>query len=395
MRISTSALFRQAVDLMNQQQISLAKIQEQIATGQRMATAADDPAAHAQALNLEASLDNINRMGDNASLASQNLAVVEDTLGEINNNLQRVRELALQANSGTLDATQRGHIKVEIDQVLDNILQLANRQGSDGSYLFAGNDQANAPPFSRSGSAFNYSGDQGQRQLEVAPGQYITQNLNGADVFQRISTGNGEYRVRENAGASGSAVLRSSSLVDPNLWDGGPYQLNFTSSGNYEVRDAGNALIGSGTYQPGDSIDVQGVRVTLDGTPASGDSFTVETAPRQDIFSTVQQLSDALADPEGGARLSNSIYATLEDIDQSINHINDQRALVGSRMNTADAALQSHDALSLFYQSSLSEIKDLDYAAASAELAQQLTALQAAQAAFVRVQGMSLFDMLR
>ncbi|MGB1582097.1 MAG: flagellar hook-associated protein FlgL, partial [Nevskiales bacterium] len=360
--------------------------------------AADDPSAHAQGLNLEASLDNINRMGDNASLASQNLAVVEDTLGEINNNLQRVRELALQANSGTLDATQRGHIKVEIDQVLDNILQLANRQGSDGSYLFAGNDQANAPPFSRSGSTISYGGDQGARQLEVAPGQYITQNLNGADLFQRVDSGNGQLRVRENAGATGDAILRSTSLGDPGLWNngsGGPYQLNFTSPNSYEVRDAGNALISSGAYQSGDSINVQGVNVTLEGNPATGDSFSVETAPKQDIFSTIQQLSTALANPNGGARLGNSIYTTLEDIDQAINHVNDNRALVGSRMNTADAALQSRDALNLFYQSSLSEIKDLDYAAASAELAQQLTALQAAQAAFVRVQGLSLFEMLR
>ncbi len=394
MRISTAELYRQAVSQMQQQQLALSKIQQQISTGLRLRTAADDPAAHSRILNLEAGLGDIDRMGENAGFVNQRLALLDDTLGELNSYLMRLRELAVQSNSGTLDATQLKHIQTEVMQVQDAILQLSNRQDGDGTYLFSGNDQAASPPFSRVGQNVAYSGDQGLRQLEVAPGQFITENIPGSELFQRITSGSGGFRVREVAGASGSAVLTGASLTNAGTWNGGPYTLSFTDPANYEIRDAGNNLVAAGAYTPGESIDVQGIRLTLEGAPAAGDSFVVESAHKQDLFSTVQQFSDALVAGGDSARLSNAIYGSLEDLDQAINHINDQRALVGSRLNTADAAQSTHDALSLHYKNSLSQLKDLDYAEASAELAQQLTALQAAQATFTRVQGLSLFNFL-
>lgn len=399
MRISTSALFRQAVDSMNQQQISLSRIQEQIATGLRIRTAGDDPAAASRILNLEQSLSDVSNLGDNADLSFQRLGLLDNSLGEINNNLMRVRELIVQANSGTLDSTQLGHINAEVKQRIDAILQISNRQDGEGYYLFTGNDQAAGPPFVQNGSNVTYTGDQGLRQLEIAPGQFVASNIPGSEVFQRIPSGAEVFRVREAAGATGSLQLNSARLADAGLWDGGPYTVTFTDPSNYEVRDASLALVGTGSYSPGDSIDVQGVSMTFGGTPNAGDAMRLDRGINQDVFTTLANISAALqaADdsPGSNTRLANSVYAALEDIDQAFDHINDQRAGVGSRMNSTESALDTHSALNLYYQSNLSKLKDLDYAAASSEMAQQLTALQAAQAAFVRVQGLSLFNFLQ
>lgn len=398
MRISTAQLYRDAVSQMQQQQLSLSRIQEQIASGLRLRTAADDPAAAARILNLEQGLDNIDRMGENASLSFQRLGQLDSTLGELSNNLRRVRELAVQANSGTLSNEQLGHINAEVRQIIDGILQIANRQDGEGLYLFAGNDQAAAPPFSMGGGNISYSGDQGQRMLEIAPGQLIASNLSGAELFQRIPTGQGNYRVREDSGNTGSMVQTGTQLTDPSQWDNGPYRIEFINNSDYEIRDASSTLIASGSYTAGDVIETQGVRMSFDGTPDTGDSFTLEAAHRQDLFTTVQAFSDALASadnsPNANARLANAIYRTLEDLDQAMAHVDDQRAIVGSRMNTAEGAQNTHDALSLHYKESLSGLKDLDYAEASAELARQLTALQAAQSVFTKVQGLSLFNYL-
>lgn len=396
MRISTSQIYRDAISQMQSQQLSLSKIQDQIASGVRLRTAKDDPAAASRILNIEQSLDNIDRMGENASLSLQRLGQLDSTLGELNDQVRRVRELAVQANSGTLTRDELGHINAEVRQLFNGILQLANRQDGEGHYVFAGNDQAATPPFAGSGNNVSYAGDQGTRQLEIAPGQYISGNLPGSEIFQRIPTGTGQYRVREAATNTGALILKHTQLTDPAQWDNGPYQVSFIDSSNYEVRDAGNALIGSGSYSPNGSIDVQGVRMTFEGTPAAGDRLTLEAPHRQDIFSTVEAFSEALSAPAGtaNARLANSIYATLEDLDQAMASIDNQRALVGSRMNSAESALNTHDALSLQFKESLSSLKDLDYAEASAQLAQQLTALQAAQSVFVKVQGLSLFNYL-
>ena len=398
MRISTAQLFRDSVAQMQQQQLKLSQIQEQIASGLRIQSASDDPAAAAQILNIERSLGDIDRLNDNAGLSHQKLALLDTTLGELNDNLTRVRELAVQANSGTLSAEQLGNIDAEVRQIFDSILQISNRQDGEGLYLFAGNDQASAPPFVQTGNTVSYSGDQGYRQLEIAPGQFIPGNIPGAELFQRIETGTGSYRIREDAANTGNLILKSTQVITPGTWDGTPYTVNFLDASNYEVRDQSNALVGSGSYTPGESIDVQGIRISLEGTPSGGDSLALEPPYKQDIFTSIQNFSDALtADhdlPGANSRLANDIYATLEDLDQAMTHINQQRAKVGSQLNTTENAIQTHDALNLQYRENLSALKDLDYAEASAQLAQQLTALQAAQAAFVRVQGLSLFNLL-
>ena len=57
--------------------------------------------------------------------------------------------------------------------------------------------------------------------------------------------------------------------------------------------------------------------------------------------------------------------------------------------------MNANDAFSLQLEQSLSEVQDLDYAEAVSRLNQQLLSLQAAQQAFVKVQGLSLFNYLR
>ena len=68
---------------------------------------------------------------------------------ELNNNLQRVRELTIQANSGALDPASRQMIGAELRQRRDEMVDLANRKDASGGYLFAGTSTA-TQPFARS-----------------------------------------------------------------------------------------------------------------------------------------------------------------------------------------------------------------------------------------------------
>ena len=69
--------------------------------------------------------------------------------------------------------------------------------------------------------------------------------------------------------------------------DGLPYSIQFTAPDTYQVLDAGNNVVASGNYTDGGSISFKGTQVTLSGTPAAGDSFTVSpstmTAARADL----------------------------------------------------------------------------------------------------------------
>ena len=71
------------------------------------------------------------------------------------------------------------------------------------------------------------------------------------------------------------------------------------------------------------------------------------------------------------------------------------RAGTGNRLATLDATADARSAENVSLSSTLSSLRDVDYAEAATQLSLHLTALEAAQRTMVRVQGLSLFDALR
>lgn len=85
----------------------------------------------------------------------------------------------------------------------------------------------------------------------------------------------------------------------------------------------------------------------------------------------------------------------LSDIDTALTGLLGTRAKVGARMNAIDDQKNANDAFELAVTKVRSSLEDLDYAEAISRFNQQLTALQASQQSFVKIQGLSLFNYLR
>ena len=85
----------------------------------------------------------------------------------------------------------------------------------------------------------------------------------------------------------------------------------------------------------------------------------------------------------------------LSDIDTALGSLLNLRAKVGARMNAIDNQKDANDAFDLAVTTVRSSLEDLDYAEAISRFNQQLTALQAAQQSFIKIQDMSLFNFMR
>ena len=83
-----------------------------------------------------------------------------------------------------------------------------------------------------------------------------------------------------------------------------------------------------------------------------------------------------------------------EDLDQAMEKVAELRSSTGARLNTIEAQRNNNEDSGINLQTLRSNLEDVDLTAAISKLAQQTTALEAAQAAFVRVQDLSLFDYL-
>ncbi|MDJ0911163.1 MAG: flagellar hook-associated protein FlgL [Woeseiaceae bacterium] len=397
MRVSTMSTYLNGLTAMQRLQSALDQTQRQISTGRRILTPSDDPIASARALEMRESIARLQQFDRNAGIAQNRLAQEESALASVNDVLQRVRELAIQANNATQSDESRSAISVEMRQLLDGLVQIANQKDGNGRYMFSGLME-DTQPVTRVGGAFNYNGDQGQRFIQIGESRQLPDGDSGADVFFRIRAGNGAFISSPAAANTGTGVLGAGSVTDPTQWDQGQYTVTFIDPDNYEVRDSGGALVTAGTFDPGDTIAFRGIEFAIDGEPAAGDQFDIAASPLRDVFTAIDNLIAAVEMPanDGTARaaMNNGINAGVLDIDRAIDNILDVRTKVGSRLAAIEKQVDDNGALVLTLQDTVASIEDLDYAEALSRLSQQLTTLEAAQQSFVRTQGISLFNYL-
>jgi len=397
MRISTAGLHNLALQGITDRDADLAKTQSQIATGKRIQSPADDPAAATQAVQLDRSLSESQQFGRNADVATNNLSLEEQALADSNDLLTSIRDLAVQANSGALDPGSRQAIATQLQAQLQQLVDLANRKNGNNEYLFSGFATA-AQPFIQSAAGVSYVGDQNVRQLQTSQTQHVSVSDSGYSVFVNIDSGNGTFVTAANPANTGSGTIDAGSVTDPTAWVPGTYRLQFTSGTAYQVLDSTNAVVSSGTYTPGNSISFRGIAVNVGGQPATGDEFTVSPSSSQDVFTTVKQLiatvgSSTVTDAQR-AQYSTRIAASLQQLDTSLDHVNAVRSSVGARLSTLDQTQSTRQDNEVTLQTSLSGLRDLDIAKAVTQLNLQQVGLQAAQASYARIAQLSLFNYL-
>lgn len=397
MRVSTSMFHERAVAALTARQSELSRTQNQLATGLRVQQPADDPTAAVHILELERALSESGQFARNSTVARNRLSLEEQALADAGLVLQRVRELAVQANNAALDTDSRRMIAVELESRLAELTDLANRSDGAGEYLFAGYATGSAP-FARGASGVQYLGDAGVRYQQLGPTQRVADGHSGYEVFVDIGQGNGRFVTGADSANTGTGVIDAGAVTDPASWIPDDYTLRFTAPGAWQIVDAGAAVVASGAYSPGSAIEWRGARVVVTGQPAAGDSFSLAASRREDVFATLDRLVAAVKAPSGTpaehARLANAIGAALTQLDHAGDHLLEVRASVGARLASVDQADATREDLDLELQSTLSELRDLDYAQAITRMNQQYAGLQAAQASYSRIAQLSLFDYL-
>lgn len=395
-RISSAGIHTAAVANMQKQQALLLKTQTQLASGSRLQSPADDPIAAMRVLSMEQARAGLAQFGKNADILSGRLAMGEQALADVGALLQNVRERAIQANSGAMDEGARRSIAAEIRARARELLDIANRQDGNGEYLFSG-FSSQTQPFVSGAGGVSYNGDQGARSLQISPTQSVADGFPGSEVFLRIAEGNGTFTTATGVHA-GTGSIDTGVVTNAAAWVPDTYTIGFTSASTWEVRDSLNNLVTSGNYTAGSAITFNGASVVVRGEPATGDSFTIEPATTKDVFATLEDLAASLESNDGTASgrslVNTAVAAGLTQIDQALEKTLNLRAVVGVRMGTVDNAATFREQTDDQLVATIGELRDVDYAEAIARMNQQLTSLQAAQAAYSRISQLSLFDYL-
>jgi flagellar hook-associated protein 3 FlgL len=397
-RISTGLMHTQSLANLMTRQKSLATLQVQLATGKKLVTAKDDPVAAGTAVGLDRTLAELERFGKNANNVSNRLSLQENTLTQVGDYMARLVELTTQANNGTLSDDDRHAIAIELRSIQDGLLSLANSTDGNGRYLFAGSAD-DAVPFTRLAGGVAYHGDQNQRLVEIAPETFVKDATPGSEVFMRIRTGDGTLQALPDAGNTGTGVIGGYGRDSSGAWNGDSYQVVFTGADSYDVLDGlGNTVV-AGTWAEGEDIAHGGIRISITGQPAAGDTFRIGMSETRDVFSTLDDFITALESSPttdaGKAARQNALQAAMRNVARASEAMIDARAAGGAQLAAIENASGVREANGVTIKGTLSEMRDLDYAEAITRYQMETIALQTAQTVFTRMQSMSLFNLLR
>ncbi len=194
MKVSTSQVFDRATTQMAKQQAKVSEMQTQLATGKQVLRPSDSPEQAALIQRLSTALDRQDVYAGNLDAINSRLGAEEAALMTAEDVMQRVRELAVQANNATLSTGDRKIIASEVSALRDQLLSLANSQDVSGNYVFAGS-MVRTKPFAEDASGtLVYQGDQNRMLVDVSDQRQLALNRPGNEVFPSV--------IRETDGVS-------------------------------------------------------------------------------------------------------------------------------------------------------------------------------------------------
>ena len=130
---------------------------ERLSSGLRINSAKDDPAGQAIANRMGAQIRGMNQAIRNTNDGISMVQTAEGSLDLINDSLQRIRELSVQALNGTNSSEDRASIQLEIDQRLEEIDRVAEQSNFNGIRLIESDKALNIQVGANAGDVIGVS----------------------------------------------------------------------------------------------------------------------------------------------------------------------------------------------------------------------------------------------
>jgi flagellin len=189
---------------------------EQLSTGKRINSAADDAAGLAVATRMTSQVKGLEVAIRNANDGISMVNTAEGSLEEIENMLQRMRELALQASTGTTDVADRNYMNLEYQNLISEIDRIAENTEWNGRTIL--NNTANGASGATASSSVSFVvGTKASQTISVDFGNFSNTTSGIMASFEISGVGTGTVTVTGTAGsisaASTSAALSVASTA--------------------------------------------------------------------------------------------------------------------------------------------------------------------------------------
>ena len=371
---------------------AIAKLQEQTATGSQVNRASDDPTGSFQILGLTSQASNIENFIENISTAADYLQMCDTAISGIKQLLVDTKNAISQVVSGTYSEDARQRTAEQVNQILEQIIQLANTK-HNGQYLFGGDSSGTAPyAVERTDgkiTAVIYHGSQNNRSIEVGPSVFMDVFTAGEKIFS-----SNEREEPVFSGVTGAKAGEGTSNVrgDVKLTvinDGSNYKVSIDDGLTYTTVPAG----GSANQAVTDSRTGKILYVDTTGINATGVEL-VRVGGTYDVFNALIAIRDGL---EGSSELSqeqlgqfrNAAFGSLDEVSNlllqsTVTNGAKQGFLETIKNNLTDMKYQAEDRTA--------SIEDADIAQIAIDLSRREVLYQMSLSVAAKMMSLSLLD---
>jgi flagellar hook-associated protein 3 FlgL len=182
-RITTLMTAQRTIADLTQAFDRMSRTQDELSSGKRINQPSDDPYGAAKAVTLNADLAGLSAYSRNVDDGTAWTQTADGALMNINNMVQRARELLVEAGNDTASQTGRDGVAAEIDQLVNGIKQEANTNYA-GQYIFSGT--LSGTPAYQLGAVDTYQGNSAPINRQIGPGTLVPVN---ADISSLLGNG--------------------------------------------------------------------------------------------------------------------------------------------------------------------------------------------------------------
>lgn len=383
--INTNSLSLLTQNNLNKSQSALGTAIERLSSGLRINSAKDDAAGQAIANRFTSNIKGLSQASRNANDGISIAQTTEGALNEINNNLQRVRELSVQAANGSNSGSDLKSIQDEIDQRLNEINRVAEQTDFNGKKVLSQDGQLTIQVGANDGETITIDlqkidkTELGLDKLDVTKGIATTVS-SGASVVGDVKIAAADFDNAKTTGGPGADKL----------------SLTKDDKGNYFVKD----VTATAKYYAA-TVDTTTGKISFDSdkdvTAAAGTPSAVTTLSREVKFDGADLKADQslvkykddkgkdlyaiqTLDKDGNATFKSVTFAAdgkttegtavdlaanvdpLAKIDDALKTVDAFRSQLGAVQNRFESAITNLGNTVNNLSSARSRIEDSDYA---------------------------------
>jgi flagellin len=345
---------------------------ERLSSGLRVNRAQDDASGLVLSEGMRGELSGLNQNVRNAEQATNMIQVAEGSLLEVNNMLLRMRELAVQSSTSTVNDTNREAIAAELNQLVTEIDRVAQATTYNKQSLLTGFGNNVSVTASTAVTASNVTG---VVKVGLVASQTGTFTFVDAASDGELALGNGVVTQT----LSMSTILHETAVAE-----GTSVNANFDRLGIQVTLTGANATGATGAYVDG---DLNGRTLVVD----EGVGGVFQVGPTESLVNRIEVNFSDMRSSSGKLNLESVSIAAIDSaqmslayIDRAITNVSIERGKMGVLLNRLDSTIADTENEIASKQASETSIRDADIAVEVAELSRGRILLQSSNAMLVQ-----------